>query len=173
VRTPIALVVAASALAALAAPAARAADTATTFDLTAGGLSVSAPASGALGSAAAGSAVLSGALGTVTVTDARGLLAGTWTVTATATDFTTGDAGPAETITSDRVTYLAPLPTIDAGTVVPASTGPQVLDQARDVVTAVGVVGSNQVSWNPLVSITLPAQAVAGTYAGTITHSVA
>jgi hypothetical protein len=32
--------------------------------------------------------------------------------------------------------------------------------------------GNNFATWNPTVSITLPAQAVAGTYSGTITHSV-
>jgi hypothetical protein len=33
-------------------------------------------------------------------------------------------------------------------------------------------VGNNSVTWNPTVLITLPAQAVAGKYTGTITHSV-
>ncbi|HYS36528.1 MAG TPA: hypothetical protein VEO01_12955, partial [Pseudonocardiaceae bacterium] len=76
---------------------ANAADTTTTFSVTSGGLSVSAPASRLLGSAAP-TVPISAQLGTVTVTDARALLAPTWDATVTSTAFTTGAATSAETI---------------------------------------------------------------------------
>jgi hypothetical protein len=34
-------------------------------------------------------------------------------------------------------------------------------------------VGVGGVSWDPTITVHMPAQAVAGTYTGTITHSVA
>ncbi len=34
-------------------------------------------------------------------------------------------------------------------------------------------VGATSVSWNPIIKVTLPSSVVAGTYTGTITHSVA
>jgi hypothetical protein len=109
----------------------------------------------------------------VTVTDGRGALAATWTASAASTDFTTGAASASETIAKANVTYLAPLPTVASGTVVPVTAGPKVLDQSRTVVTAASIIGNNQVTWSPTITITLPAQAVAGTYTGTITHSIA
>jgi len=38
---------------------------------------------------------------------------------------------------------------------------------------ATGTVGNNSASWSPTISVAVPAQAVAGTYSATITHSVA
>ena len=40
------------------------------------------------------------------------------------------------------------------------------------VQTATGVVGVNAATWNPTISVTIPANALAGTYSSTITHSV-
>jgi hypothetical protein len=85
--------------------------------LGAGGLSVSQPASAHLGTASTGAAGLQAPLVTVTVTDARNLSLGGYTV--------------------------------------------QV------------IVGDNTSTWNPTITVTLPADAVAGVYSGTITHSVA
>lgn len=170
----VALALAGTALAGMfAAPAANAGETATTFTLTAGALSVSAPVSKDLASAAAGAASLSATLGTVTVSDGRGALAGTWSASAASTDFTTGTGATLRTIAKASVSYLAPLPTTVSGTVVPATTGLQTLDAAKAVVTAATITGNNVVSWDPTVTVTLPADATAGSYAGTITHSIA
>lgn len=169
-----ALVIAGSAVVGISgAPSAQAAETATTFALTAGSLSVTTPANSTISSAATGAAVTSSALGTVTVTDARGALAGTWTATAASTDFVTGGGTASEKIVKANVSYLAPAPTIVAGTVVPVSAGAKVLSASQTVVTAASIIGNNTVSWSPTVTITLPSAAVAGTYTGTITHSIA
>ena len=45
-----------------------------------------------------------------------------------------------------------------------------------DLMTAMsltGGAGSNSASWNPTLVVNVPAAAVAGTYSGTVTHSVA
>src|SRR5690242_11449992 len=94
IRTKVAALVLSSTVATSAllgvATRAEAADTTTTFTLTGGALSISAPASKALGSAATGSSVITAQLGTTTVTDARGALLGSWTSSVTSTDYTTG-----------------------------------------------------------------------------------
>lgn len=41
------------------------------------------------------------------------------------------------------------------------------------VQTATNVSGINTATWNPSISVTIPANALAGTYSSTITHSVA
>lgn len=169
----VALIVTATAVAGFFAAPAQAADTTTTFSLTTGSLSVSAPSTGSLSSAAAGAATISASLGSVTVTDARGALAGIWTASASSTDFVTGTATASETIAKGQVTYTAPVPTIVSGTVAPLTGGPKVLSASQNVVTAASIIGNNVVSWNPTVLIALPAQAVAGSYTGTITHSIA
>jgi hypothetical protein len=47
------------------------------------------------------------------------------------------------------------------------------LAASRTAFSAGSVVGNNSVSWNPTVTINIPSAAVAGTYSGTVTHSVA
>ena len=54
---------------------------------------------------------------------------------------------------------------------VPAVTA-QDLGAQRTAVTATLIVGNNTVSWSPTITVHVPAGAVAGTYSGTITHSV-
>jgi hypothetical protein len=159
----------------LAAAPAGAADpaTTTTFELTAGGLSISAPETADLGKVAVGSGSISGKLGPVKVTDNRGGLEILWTATAESTKFTTGSKTAAETVQATSVQYLpgAPQdPSPATGVFVP-SLG--LLGGALPLPVYTGLAtGNNSVSWNPTVLITLPAQAVAGTYTGTITHSV-
>jgi hypothetical protein len=43
---------------------------------------------------------------------------------------------------------------------------------AQAVVTATNVHGDNSAAWNPVVQVSVPSGAVAGTYSATITHSV-
>ena len=156
---------------------ARAADTTTTFTLAAGALSISAPASSGLGSGSGGG-TLSAQLGTVTVTDSRGALLGTWTASVSSTDFTTGGATANETVAKGQVTYWSGAATASSGTAVftpgqAEAANAQALSVARTAFSATAIIGNNSASWNPTVTVNVPAAAVAGTYAGTITHSVA
>ena len=167
-----------AALTALAVPA-FAATTTTTFSLSGGSLSISAPSSTVnLGSVATGSSAVSAQLGTVTVTDARGALAGSWTASVSSTDFTTGGATPDETVTKANVFYWSGAATASSGTAVfvPGQllvANEQALSTGRTAFSASAIVGNDSASWNPTVDVHVPAAAVAGTYTGTITHSVA
>jgi hypothetical protein len=173
--------VATSAFVGLASPAhAGPGDTATTFILTGGALSVSAPASKALGTAAtgSGSAAISTQLGTTTVTDARGALLVAWTSSVASTDFTTGGATANETITKTNLDYWSGAATTatGVGTFTPGQllvANKQTLASSRTAFSAATVVGNNTVIWNPTVDVNVPSAAVVGTYSGTITHSVA
>lgn len=155
---------------AVAAAPAHAGDTTTTFTLAAaGGLTISEPDSAHLGDANAGAASVEGSLGTVTVTDDRSLLVAAWTAQAQASDFKTGAGTTAETVAATSVAY-APGSTTGNATAVPA---PGALGGTLPLPVMTGTgVGNNTESWNPTITITLPAQAVVGTYSGTITHSV-
>ncbi|MGH2705985.1 MAG: hypothetical protein ACRDJ4_13105 [Actinomycetota bacterium] len=151
-----------------------AADTITTFSLTGGSLTVSAPATKNLGSAATGSASISTTLGNVTVTDARGLLGGSWTASVSSTNFTTGSATANETINKSNATYLSGTATTSGvATFTPGQLVAEDLSTSRTAYSAAVIVGNNSATWNPTVTVNIPAAAVAGTYTGTITHSVA
>jgi hypothetical protein len=151
-------------------------DTTVTFTVTSTGtLTMTAPTSVDLGTGAVGGTI-SGPLGTVTVTDDRALDAASWIVTASASDWTTGAGTPVETIPAGDVTY-------DPGTITPSGTitptgntitlansptpGPD-----NTVVAGTGGVGDNGASWDPTISVAVPADAVAGDYTGTLTQSV-
>jgi hypothetical protein len=154
-------------------------DTTVTFTVTsAGTLSMTAPDTVDLGTGAVGDTI-SGALGTVTVTDNRALDVAAWTVTASSTDWTTGIGGSAtETIPAGDVSYN-PRTITPSGTITPTghtitlanAATPPALDRA--VVTATAGIGDNGASWNPLISVAVPAGAVAGAYTGVLTQSVA
>ncbi|MBW3590882.1 MAG: WxL domain-containing protein [Actinobacteria bacterium] len=152
------------------APAAHAADTTTTFSLTGGALSVTAPTTAALSDAAAGAAQLSGSLGNTTVEDLRGGTTG-WAASATSTAFTGALVAPA-TIANSSVLYTGGLATT-TGVVTAASTA---VDAPMNVSVAAMsgtlVVGNNTATWNPGIKVNLPANALADNYSGTITHSV-
>jgi uncharacterized repeat protein (TIGR01451 family) len=136
-----------------------------------GMLSITAPASADLGSVAPGGTA-SATLGVVQVSDDRGGVAG-WTVTTSATDFTTGGGTAAETIPVDDVRYLIDgfVSTTGSATFTPVSeTG--LSGTAQAVVTATDVTGDNSAAWNPQIQVSVPSGAVEGTYSATITHSV-
>jgi hypothetical protein len=145
-----------------------------TFDITGGTLSIVEPASTvALGSTTAGAALFSAQLGDVTVNDDRGALVAAWTTTVSSTDFTTGTAGVAETVLNAAISYDS-----GAGTALAGEDGTFVgsaalsLGAPGSAATWAGT-GVNHVTWNPTLSFALLVNQVAGTYAGTITHSVA
>lgn len=171
-----ALALTTGASAAFAAPA-QAVNTDATFAITSSGsLSISAPASTVnLGSIASGTTTFAPSLGTVTVTDTRAEVVAAWTATATGTHFDNDDvsADPANEvnhrIANTAITYSA-VPSVDTGTGVATPTAGTLAAGATVVFAG---AGSNTVSWNPTLTFTVLATQSAGSYDGTITHSVA
>jgi hypothetical protein len=156
-----------------AANAATSGSTIATFNITAGALSITVPASTvALGTASSGAATVSGSLGTVAVSDQRANLVAAWTTTVTSTSFVTGGGSANETVANTAIAYTS-------GTLTTTGLGvfaPSVSATVGAGVTAVSLAagsGVNTANWNPTIAFTLGAAQVAGTYTGTITHSVA
>ncbi|MFF2548938.1 hypothetical protein ACFVUY_41150 [Kitasatospora sp. NPDC058063] len=141
--------------------------TTVTFTVTSGALSMSVPASTALGSGAPGTQI-SSPIGPVTVTDDRALLSASWTVTASETDFTNGSS----TVPATRATYTVGTVTT-TGTITVTPTNVTLSNSPQVVVTGSAGVGDNTASWDPTVGVSVPASAIGGTYTGTLTHSVA
>lgn len=120
------------------------------------------------------------AFGSVTVQDTRAVTVG-WVTTATSTDFcidqSAGTAGVQchatdtnQKILSSAVTYDPSTLTVDLGSVGAAAGVPGLLSSGATV-TYTGT-GNSTISWTPSLTFTLAATQVAGTYRGTITHSV-
>ncbi|MET8333623.1 hypothetical protein ABZV14_06630 [Streptosporangium canum] len=147
-------------------------DTVVTFSITTAGLTISEPGSENLGSVASGAASVSGQIGPVTVTDDRGTLNGSWNATVISTDFTTGGGTAPETIPNINVTYSpgSATATTGTGTFTPGPGG--IINVPRVAFTGTELVGDNTATWNPTLTVTIPAGKVAGTYSGTVTHSV-
>jgi large repetitive protein len=136
-----------------------------------GPLSMTAPASAALGSGPPG-ATISSSLGTVQVTDGRGFGAD-WAASVSSSDFTTGAGGPAQTIPAGDAVYAISALTTATG---PATFGytpeTDLSPNPQDVVNATNVDGNTAVTWNPVIDVTVPGGAIGGTYSATIVHSV-
>ncbi len=157
-----------------------------TITLTAtGALSVAEPTTTVnLGSTASTvGAWTSGSFGTVTVTDARtGLLANTWTASVTVSDFTmqsppAGATTAQKTIAAAGMVYNMGTATAASGNptgalFVPATATAIVAAATALPVGAMTALGTNGESWNPTLTVALTNQ-IAGTYAGTIVHSIA
>ncbi|QDO39853.1 hypothetical protein FNV62_18225 [Streptomyces sp. RLB3-17] len=141
--------------------------TTVTYTVTSGALTLSVPASAALGSGAPGTQI-SAPIGPVTVTDDRALLSASWTATAAETDFTSG----ASTIPATRATYTTGTVTT-TGTITATPTSVTLSNSGQTVVTGSAGVGDNTATWNPTVTVSVPAGAIGGAYTGTLTQSVA
>jgi hypothetical protein len=140
-----------------------------TFTLTAGALSISAPTgSVSLGSqvAATSSSTMSGSLGAVTVSDQRGGVT-TWTASVISTAFTP-PAGPADP--ASNVSYAAGAITVSG--VVATGVAASDLTGVSTVVTGASG-GISTATWDPTISVIVPANFAPGVYSATITHSVA
>ena len=167
------LLLLASAFTALAAATALSAGATTaTFTLTAGALSISTPpgpvAIGASQVASTSARTFSGPLGTVTVTDERGGTT-TWVADVISTAFTPVPASTA--VPAINVSYAPGTVTMSAlvTTAKPATTD---LTGVSPVVNGAST-GISTASWNPTITVVVPANAAPGVYSGTITHSVA
>jgi hypothetical protein len=153
------------------ASAATASNTPVTVEVTGGDLTISAPTqSVGLGSVVTSTSAqtVTALLGNVAVTDNRAGTAG-WTATASATDFT----GPQSISTSTfgSMVYTPPQATVTGSATVTPSTESTMYPGGR-VQDATNVVGSNTATWDPTIAVTIPANAEAGTYSTSITHSV-
>jgi hypothetical protein len=113
--------------------------------------------------------VVSGSLGEVTVRDNRNAPDGSgWVATATATEMEPRK-GPG--IPASNIRYTPG--TVDKqGTVTVQASKTVTLNRPRAVVTASEISGNNVANWTPTITIKIPPGVVAGTYKGTITHSV-
>jgi len=144
--------------------AAFAADTTTTFTVSGGALGISAPTSAGLGTGAA-AGTLTAQLGAVTATDTRGALGAGWTAAAASTVFASSVTGAASITTA---TYSSGLATGTTGTAVflqGQTTTPAALSStAVTAYSASATVGNNSATWNPTIVVSIPAQAIAGTY---------
>lgn len=112
------------------------------------------------------------------MSDTRGGQNTVWTTTVAATDFTTPGGGAARQISRSQLSYWSgpATRTIGPGTRVqgqPTSAQAQSLSVPRTASAKTSGSGHNTTAWQPTLIIAIPATAVGGTYAGTITHSVA
>jgi hypothetical protein len=147
-------------------------DTSATVTVTGGSLSITVPtAAGSLGSAVnkVAGTTISGSLGEVQVNDARSAAAGSgWVASVISTAFTPTTGA---TIAASLVGYTAG-PITKVGTATFSANDPVALTGVTAAVTATGITGDNSATWNPTITVTVPGGTLAGTYSGTITHSV-
>jgi len=165
------------AFAALAGPAGAApGDSTTTFAITGGSLSISVPTpSGPIATVATGALLASGQLGSVAVGDTRGALVNAWTTSVSSTSFVTGTGTPAaaQTVATTNIAYSsgASTSTTGLGAFVPGTLATMAAPGTGAAWT--GAAGNSTAAWNPTLNFTLLSSQVAGTYTGTVTHSVA
>ncbi|MEV6103924.1 hypothetical protein AB0M28_04290 [Streptomyces sp. NPDC051940] len=136
---------------------------------------ITVPVAGSLGT------VQTGQTGTVKLGSVKVTSVGnrTWTATVSATSFRTGSGSPMETIAPGNMSYWS-------GPVV-SKTGPGTftpgqptannrvpLDASRTAFSySTQLTIASSATWQPTLNVSVPATAVAGTYTGTVTHSVA
>ncbi|MEV1168805.1 hypothetical protein [Nonomuraea sp. NPDC049784] len=158
--------------------------TTVTFTVTAeDGLSITVPGPTPavnIGDSAPGGQI-SGQLGSVTVTDQRAALTATWvaSVIAATGGFTTGTGTAPETIPNADVDYWSGTATATSGAPAAAfapgqanAAAAQSLDTSRTAFSKTSGSGDNSCTWNPTLVVHVPTSAVAGTYTGTVNHSV-
>jgi len=153
-------------------------DTIATFTITAGTLSISVPASTvalSTGTVNTGASSASALLGNVTVADTRGALVNTWTTTVSSSTFVLPGATPTsnETVAKANVAYSSGASTAHTGlgAFVPGTLAG--LGSAGTGASYTGAAGNSSTTWDPTLTFTLLSSQVAGTYTGTINHSVA
>ncbi|WFF01842.1 hypothetical protein [Micromonospora sp. WMMD964] len=142
------------------------------------GVDILVPASVNLGSGIVGNS-LTGQLGPVEVRDSRGPVnPNTWVATVSATVFITGAGGAQRTIASGQIFYSSgpAVRSTGGGVLVPGQlTAAQAvsLSTTREAFRKTSGNGNNMVVWVPTIRVAIPTGIIAGTYRGTITHSVA
>jgi hypothetical protein len=92
---------------------------------------------------------------------------------------TTGNTATTFSVTGGAFAITVPPSTVNLGSASPgaqitAQLGTVQVTDARALLTAAWTSSvTSTASWNPTLGISVPAAAVAGTYTGTVTHSVA
>lgn len=167
-----AIVLSAFGVVAFAAPAN--ADTPVTVAVAAaGGLAISAPTTpiAATGlTASAEEQFMEIGLGSVTVTDGLGGIAG-WSASVTASDFVDDDESRVNSIPlTGAATYSAVQTAVTGDVAV-------VYDESTDLNSVVEIAvaiasGVNSATWNPTLTVTVPAGTLAGDYTSSVVHSV-
>jgi hypothetical protein len=152
-------------------------NTIATFTVEAGGLAITVPTSTVVldtGTISTGASSASGQLGAVTVTDTRGTMGATWTATSSSTTFLTGTGSANEAVSLDRISYASgpATATSGTGTFAPLTSTPMSTAPAGRTVSWAAGMGNNSATWDPTLTFSLLSTQVAGTYTGTITHSV-
>ncbi|MEH0982787.1 hypothetical protein [Micromonospora sp. CPCC 205556] len=161
------------------APPAHAAPAARTLRLSlTAGVDITVPAAVNLGTGFTGG-TLTGSLGIVEVRDSRGPVnPNTWVATVSASVFVAGGGGALRTIAPGQLSYWSG-PTVRStggGVLAPgqlSSTQAVTLNVAREAFRKSSGNGNNEVRWTPNIRVAIPSNVVAGTYTGTVTHSVA
>lgn len=142
-------------------------------------LAITVPSSANLGSVPSGTGSLSGKLGPVTATDSGTLLLlPSFRATVSSTDFITGSGGASRTIGKGSISYWSGPVTTSSGAQTPVpgqatAALAEALSTSRTAFSSSGLVATISTTWNPTIVVAIPPGAVAGTYTGTITHSVA
>lgn len=146
-----------------------------TFALGPGVLAITTPVNGSLSTATAalGGTSVTGQLGTTTVSDARfTLVVGGWTVSASCTDFVSGQGA---VIPKANAAVYSGAATATSGIVIfvptTALTPRSMAGSGGAIASATGVLLSTSVSYRPTMTVTIPATARAGTYSATFTQT--
>lgn len=180
-RSLLVSVAAAMAVGLVAAPAAAAPSdtTSVTFSVNTGTLNIDTPGSAALGTGEPGGTI-TGAIGQVRVTDQRASATASWIASVTPTDFITGAGSAGQVVLASDVDYWSgpAVSTAGNGTFTPGQTtsaNAAALDNSTPLTAFahLGGTGDNSAIWNPNLVVNLPLASEAGTYTGTVTHSVA
>jgi hypothetical protein len=174
--------------------AAVAADDSVSFTVTAAGAGLSLSAAGTTSTIDSGgsdpvfdalsSGTVTGNLNAVTVTDARGTLLGSWTVTVSGTSWINGSDATVTVAASNGRAYLdaadlTALTTALGGsltgmtlTSAELTAGTSNLGTPYTLVAGTTALGNGEVTYTPAISVTVPANTPAGTYTATVTQTV-
>jgi hypothetical protein len=168
---PLAIFASTALVAAVGLPAQSASATDISMTIVGGALTISVPATTDLGSYTntVGEGEHSGSLGEVTVSDARSAATGSWWVATVIATALTPSIGP--TIGANLIDYrCGDIAKVGVATLEASD---QIgLAGVVPVVSASGITGDNSATWNPTITVNIESGKAAGTYTGTITHSV-
>lgn len=149
-------------------------DTDVTIQIEGGTLSISAPTGPITTTpitAAIAAQTVEFELGDITVSDNVGGTAG-WGISVAVTPFAMDVAEGADAVEIPVTAASYDVGTITtAGTVTATAAEDIVLDGAAAVVSGTAASGVNSATWNPTISVPIPAGALTGTYTSTVTHS--
>ncbi|MFD2079032.1 hypothetical protein SAMN05421678_102298 [Actinopolymorpha cephalotaxi] len=161
-------------------PASTTCPTTVTFGVNQGNLTIAVPAGPiSLGNGNPGDTISNtftgGGGSAVTVSDQRASTTPNWTALASSTNFTGDSTGAV--IPNGDVFYASGIATSTTGngTFTPGQATPpgQALDGVQlTAYSHSGGSGNNSATWNPTITINIPADAVADVYRGTVNHSV-